>query len=94
MSPNMPRNIAAFSAPRALAAMKAQIWTAMDDDYTTAFAAADKEQDIAIGHRRFPRGVCQLSREAGAEVQRALTESHIINLSVAGRAPRQDRRKG
>ena len=41
------RNIAAFSAPRALAAMKAQVWTALDEDYTTAFAAADREQDLA-----------------------------------------------
>ena len=41
------RNIAAFSAPRALAAMKAQIWTAMDDSYDVGFAYADAEQDIA-----------------------------------------------
>ncbi|GGE13090.1 enoyl-CoA hydratase [Polymorphobacter glacialis] len=43
------RNIAAYSAPRAVAAMKAQIWTAIDDSYDTGFAAADKEQDIATG---------------------------------------------
>ena len=47
------RNIAAFSAPRALAAMKAQVWTALDEDYTTAFAAADKEQDIASASADF-----------------------------------------
>ena len=47
------RNIATFSAPRALAAMKAQVWTAIDDDYTTAFAAADKEQDIASASADF-----------------------------------------
>jgi enoyl-CoA hydratase/carnithine racemase len=41
------RNIASFSAPRALAAMKAQVWTALDEDYTTAFAAADMEQELA-----------------------------------------------
>jgi enoyl-CoA hydratase/carnithine racemase len=41
------RNIAAFSAPRALAAMKAQVWTALDEDYSTGFAAADHEQDLA-----------------------------------------------
>ena len=41
------RNIATFSAPRSLAAMKAQVWTALDEDYTTAFAAADLEQDKA-----------------------------------------------
>ena len=47
------RNIATFSAPRALAAMKAQVWTALDEDYTTAFAAADKEQDIASASADF-----------------------------------------
>lgn len=41
------RNIATFSAPRSLAAMKAQVWTALDEDYSTAFAAADREQDKA-----------------------------------------------
>jgi enoyl-CoA hydratase/carnithine racemase len=41
------RNIATYSAPRSLAAMKAQVWTALDEDYTTAFAAADLEQDKA-----------------------------------------------
>jgi enoyl-CoA hydratase/carnithine racemase len=46
-------NIATYSAPRSLAAMKAQIWTAIDDDYTTAFAAADKEQDIASASEDF-----------------------------------------
>ena len=47
------RNIATYSAPRALAAIKAQIWTATDDDYTTAFAAADHEQDIASASADF-----------------------------------------
>jgi enoyl-CoA hydratase/carnithine racemase len=47
------RNIAAFSAPRALAAIKAQVWTALDADYTTAFAAADREQDLATGTNDF-----------------------------------------
>ena len=47
------RNIAAFSAPRALAAMKAQIWTAMDDSYDVGFIAADKEQDLATGTEDF-----------------------------------------
>ena len=41
------RNIATYSAPRSLAAMKAQVWTALDEDYSTAFAAADLEQDKA-----------------------------------------------
>lgn len=41
------RQIAAYSAPRSLAAMKAQVWTALDEDYSTAFAAADREQDEA-----------------------------------------------
>ncbi|MEY2883905.1 MAG: putative enoyl-CoA hydratase echA8 [Pseudomonadota bacterium] len=47
------RNIAAYSAPRALAAMKAQIWTAMDDSYDVGFAYADKEQDLATGTADF-----------------------------------------
>jgi len=47
------RNIAEFSAPRALAAIKAQIWTALDDDYDTGFAAADHEQDIASASADF-----------------------------------------
>ncbi len=46
-------NIAAYSAPRAMAAMKAQIWTAIDDDYTTAFAYADHEQELATGTEDF-----------------------------------------
>jgi enoyl-CoA hydratase/carnithine racemase len=41
------RNIATYSAPRSLAAMKAQVWTALDEDYSTAFTAADLEQDKA-----------------------------------------------
>ncbi len=47
------RNIATYSTPRALAAMKAQIWTAIDDDYDTGFAYADKEQDIASASADF-----------------------------------------
>ncbi len=47
------RNIATYSAPRALAAMKAQVWTAIDDDYTTGFIAADTEQDIASASADF-----------------------------------------
>ncbi len=42
------RAIAANAAPRALAAMKAQIWTAADDDYDSAFAAANLEQDRCL----------------------------------------------
>ncbi|MBC7521435.1 MAG: enoyl-CoA hydratase/isomerase family protein [Sandarakinorhabdus sp.] len=47
------RNIAAYSAPRALAAMKAQIWTAMDDSYDVGFAYADHEQELATGTADF-----------------------------------------
>ncbi len=47
------RNIATYSAPRALAAIKAQIWTAIDDDYDTGFAAADHEQHIAAASADF-----------------------------------------
>ncbi len=47
------RTIAAYSAPRSLAAMKAQVWTALDEDYTKAFAAADLEQDKATHTQDF-----------------------------------------
>jgi enoyl-CoA hydratase/carnithine racemase len=45
--------IASHSAPRALAAMKAQIWTAMDDTYDDAFDAANLEQDLCVGTEDF-----------------------------------------
>jgi enoyl-CoA hydratase/carnithine racemase len=51
------RNIAQNAAPRALAAMKAQIWTAIDDPYDQAFAAADHEQDLATQTDDFREGV-------------------------------------
>jgi enoyl-CoA hydratase/carnithine racemase len=47
------RHIATYSAPRSLAAMKAQVWTALDEDYSTAFAAADQEQDAATQTQDF-----------------------------------------
>ncbi len=40
--------IALNSAPRSLAAIKAQIWTAIDDPYGDAFKACDKEQRTAM----------------------------------------------
>lgn len=46
-------NIAAYSAPRALAAIKAQIWTATDDSYDVGFAYADREQALATGTEDF-----------------------------------------
>ncbi len=49
--------IASNSAPRALAAMKAQVWTAMDDSYDEAFDAADHEQDLATKTEDFREGV-------------------------------------
>lgn len=54
------RAIAENSAPRSLAAMKAQIWTAQDDCYDEAFAAADREQDIASKTADFREGVASL----------------------------------
>ncbi|MEM6584119.1 MAG: enoyl-CoA hydratase-related protein [Pseudomonadota bacterium] len=42
------RNIAKNSAPRSLAAIKAQIWAATDQTYSEAFSASDREQDLAI----------------------------------------------
>ncbi|WP_353216166.1 enoyl-CoA hydratase-related protein [Sandarakinorhabdus sp.] len=47
------RQIAAYSAPRSLAAMKAQVWTALDEDYTKAFIAADHEQNLATDTEDF-----------------------------------------
>lgn len=49
--------IAAQSAPRALAAMKAQVWSALDDPYDAAFSAADHEQDLAVTTADFREGV-------------------------------------
>jgi enoyl-CoA hydratase/carnithine racemase len=49
-------NIAANAAPRALAAMKAQIWTAADTTYAEAFAAADLEQDRCTKTEDFREG--------------------------------------
>ena len=54
------RNLAQSSAPRSLAAMKAQIWTAIDDCYDEAFAASDHEQDIADKTQDFREGVSSL----------------------------------
>ncbi len=61
------RGIAAHSAPRSLAAMKAQIWTAIDDHYDLAFEAADHEQDLAIQTKDFREGIDSL-REKRAPV--------------------------
>jgi enoyl-CoA hydratase/carnithine racemase len=54
---NYAAQIAANSAPRALAAMKAQVWTAIDDCYDDAFDAADHEQDLATKTEDFREGI-------------------------------------
>ena len=54
------RSLAVNSAPRSLAAMKAQIWTAFDDCYDEAFTASDHEQDIADKTEDFREGVASL----------------------------------
>ena len=51
------RQIASQSAPRALAAMKAQVWSALDDPYDVGFADADKEQDLCTQTEDFREGV-------------------------------------
>lgn len=51
------RQIASLAAPRALAAMKAQVWSALDDPYDVGFADADKEQDLCIQTTDFREGV-------------------------------------
>lgn len=50
------KTIAANSAPRSLAAMKAQIWTAIDDPYNAAFQASDHEQHLATQTGDFREG--------------------------------------
>lgn len=50
------RGIATYSAPRSLAAMKAQIWTALDDPYNAAFQASDHEQHLATQSADFREG--------------------------------------
>ena len=54
------QQIAANSAPRSLAAMKAQIWSAGDDCYDEAFSAADHEQDLAVQTQDFREGITSL----------------------------------
>ena len=63
------RNLAVNSAPRALAAMKAQIWTAIDDCYDEAFAASDHEQDIADKTEDFREGVTSLLEKRPPDFQ-------------------------
>lgn len=54
------KQIAANAAPRSLAAMKAQIWSAGDDCYDQAFRAADHEQDLAVQTQDFREGITSL----------------------------------
>jgi len=54
------QQIAAHSAPRSLAAMKAQMWSAGDDCYDQAFSAADHEQDLAVLTQDFREGITSL----------------------------------
>ena len=51
------RSIALNAAPRALAAMKAQLWTAADDTYDEGFAAANLEQDLCTRTEDFREGL-------------------------------------
>ncbi len=50
------KSIATYSAPRSLAAIKAQIWTAADDPYNAAFQASDHEQHTATQTSDFREG--------------------------------------
>ncbi len=49
-------NIATNNAPRSLAAIKAQIWTAIDDPYNEAFQVSDREQALATKTEDFKEG--------------------------------------
>jgi enoyl-CoA hydratase/carnithine racemase len=51
------RQIASLAAPRALAAMKSQVWSALDDPYDVGFADADKEQDLCTQTADFREGI-------------------------------------
>ncbi len=53
---NYAQNIATNNVPRSLAAIKAQIWTAIDDPYNDAFKASDHEQALATGTDDFKEG--------------------------------------
>ena len=59
------RNIAANSAPRSLAAIKAQIWTAVDDPYSEGFKASDIEQDLATQTEDFREGFTSYKAKRG-----------------------------
>ncbi|MEO0642235.1 MAG: enoyl-CoA hydratase-related protein [Pseudomonadota bacterium] len=50
------QGIAANSAPRSLASIKAQIWAAADQPYGEAFADSDREQDLATQTEDFREG--------------------------------------
>ena len=54
------KQIAHNAAPRSLAAIKAQIWSAGDDCYDEAFRAADHEQDLAVQTQDFLEGIASL----------------------------------
>lgn len=50
------RNLAANSAPRSLAAMKAQIWMSQDESYDQAYLQSDEEQAHCMRTRDFKEG--------------------------------------
>ena len=59
------RNIATNSAPRSLASIKAQIWTAIDDPYGEGFKASDIEQDLATQTEDFREGFTSYKEKRG-----------------------------
>lgn len=59
--------IAANSAPRSLAAIKAQIWTAVDDPYCEGFRASDIEQDLATQTADFSEGYTSYTEKRAPE---------------------------